>query len=100
MTSTQYPEGPWLLDTGRPRRKTIVARTYSEVPGAPRYIEIADVLDARVTRLLLAAPELLEALQSIVARVDDSSDEPSLTMLDAVHDIALIAINKAEGHES
>lgn len=71
---SMFPEGPWLLDTGRPRRTTIVARTHASDPSAPQWVEIADVLDARSTRLLVGAPDMYDAIRQWLVGWDTNDE--------------------------
>lgn len=73
---SEHTPGPWLVDTGRPRRTTIVARTGNNAPGASRFVEIADVLERRNTRLIMAAPDLLDAVRQHIwaAEHDDEAE--------------------------
>lgn len=87
--------GPWTIGAPLPSDQRWLIR------GAGRSAALATVLtNADDAHLIAASPDLLEALQLIQEKVsDEDSDTPANLLLDAVHDIALAAIDKAEGRE-
>lgn len=94
---TQHTPGPWFQDTYssgesivyHPDREEI-ARVFPQV-----WPEVANRRDNANARLIVAAPELLDALQGMI-RLHYDTAEASARGLEAVHQ-ALAAIAKATG---
>jgi hypothetical protein len=59
---SDFTPGPWLIDTGMPKRgSVIVARTGKSFPET-QFVELADVRDFANARLIAAAPTMADLL--------------------------------------
>lgn len=103
MTNTQHTPGPWTA-LGRDGYNSIIIRAEhaSHWPAlVPEFNEIArDPEQEANARLIAAAPDLIDALRDIVARIDcyDAGRCPP-SLAERCREIALAAIAKAEGKQ-
>lgn len=88
-----HTPGPWTLNPARSTRVDLIDNPKGEAVGEVVWVDVRNPADAR---LIVAAPELLEALKAFVETMDSlpPSDETSLRVWDRYQD-AKDAIKKA-----
>lgn len=89
----KHTPGPWSLNPARSTRVDLIDNPKGEAVGEVVWVDVRNPADAM---LIVAAPELLEALKAFVETMDSlpPSDETSLRVWDRYND-AKDAIRKA-----
>lgn len=96
MSNTQYTPGPWHRDLGQIGKDWLKGRLQEAVFSADGTPVAICSDSAENADLIAAAPELLEALQSIVKSLADQDDEGMIEHAQQMID-ARAAIAKATG---
>ena len=89
----KHTPAPWTLNPARSTRVDLIDNAKGEAVGEIVWVDVRNPADAR---LIVAAPELLDALRAFVETMESlpASDETSLRVWDRYHE-AKAAIERA-----